>query len=101
MDPVSALIIVDVQNDFISGTMAICDCPAGQDGAGVVPIINRMLDNCDFDVVIYSSDWHPENHISFIENVSHREIHPSSKVKLYYLKKKSINYLYHLALQYV
>jgi len=33
--PVSAIIIVDVQNDFISGTLAISNCPAGQNGEEV------------------------------------------------------------------
>ena len=33
--PISALIIVDVQNDFISGTLAISNCPAGQNGEEV------------------------------------------------------------------
>ncbi len=31
----SALIVVDVQNDFISGTLAISNCPAGQNGEEV------------------------------------------------------------------
>jgi len=30
--PVSSLIVVDVQNDFISGSLAISNCPAGHDG---------------------------------------------------------------------
>ena len=33
--PVSAFIIVDVQNDFISGTLSISNCPAGQNGEEV------------------------------------------------------------------
>ncbi len=80
LDPVSALIIVDVQNDFISGTMAIRDCPAGQDGEAVVPVINELLDTVTFDLVVYSADWHPHNHISFIENVRQRKMHQTSRV---------------------
>ena len=34
--PVSALLVVDVQNDFISGNLAISNCPAGQDGEEVL-----------------------------------------------------------------
>ena len=33
--PSSALVVVDVQNDFISGSLAIKHCPAGQDGEDV------------------------------------------------------------------
>ena len=33
--PVSALIIVDVQNDFISGSLAISNCPARHNGEEV------------------------------------------------------------------
>ena len=33
--PVSALIVVDVQNDFITGTLSISNCPAGQNGVEV------------------------------------------------------------------
>ena len=36
--PVSALLVIDVQNDFISGSLAITGCPAGQDGAEVKKI---------------------------------------------------------------
>ena len=35
LHPVSCLIIVDVQNDFISGTLALSNCPAGDDGSSV------------------------------------------------------------------
>ena len=33
--PVSAFLVIDVQNDFISGSLAITNCPAKQDGAEV------------------------------------------------------------------
>lgn len=54
----TALIIVDVQNDF---------CPDGAlavpDGDAVVPILNAVMD--EFDEVVTTQDWHPLNHISF------------------------------------
>jgi len=77
---VSALIIIDVQNDFLDGTLALRNCPAEQDGNGVIPAINSVLDTVQFDVVIYSRDWHPQDHISFIENVSKRPLHTSCNV---------------------
>ena len=33
--PKSAFVIVDVQNDFISGSLAIINCPAKQNGEDV------------------------------------------------------------------
>ncbi|XP_067948306.1 uncharacterized protein [Watersipora subatra] len=69
LHPVTALIIVDVQNDFIDGSLALRHCPAQQDGAEVVPVINRLLEEREFDLVVYSMDWHPDTHISFIDNV--------------------------------
>ena len=72
--------MVDVQNDFVDGSLAIRDCPAQEEGADVVPVINELIDECNFDVVVYSLDWHPEDHISFVDNVSKRKVHHSSKV---------------------
>ena len=74
LDPVSAFIIVDVQHDFICGSLAV--------GAGdeVVPVINDLIENASFDNIIYSLDWHPSNHISFLENIQMRELHHTSKV---------------------
>ncbi|XP_973348.1 nicotinamidase isoform X2 [Tribolium castaneum] len=78
--PISAFLIVDVQNDFISGTLNISNCSAQQNGLEVVEPINHLLDTVQFDVVFYSLDWHPSNHVSFIDNIGQREIHPSSPV---------------------
>ncbi|XP_054716368.1 nicotinamidase-like [Uloborus diversus] len=69
LHPVSALIIIDVQNDFIDGSLALKNCPAKQDGSEVVPVINDMLQTNNFGAVVYSLDFHPENHISFFENL--------------------------------
>ncbi|SMO89148.1 bifunctional nicotinamidase/pyrazinamidase [Gracilimonas mengyeensis] len=53
-----ALIIVDVQNDF---------CPGGAlevpNGDQVVPPINALMQQ--FDCVVQTQDWHPEDHHSF------------------------------------
>ncbi|XP_071819758.1 nicotinamidase-like isoform X2 [Apostichopus japonicus] len=80
LHPKTALLVVDVQNDFISGTLALKNTPSGQDGAEVVPVINKILDDWKFDLVAYSQDWHPYDHISFIDNVMLRKTHPSSKI---------------------
>ena len=60
-----ALIVVDVQNDF---------CPGGAlpvpNGDEIIPILNRYITafNKASKPIIYSMDYHPENHCSFKEN---------------------------------
>jgi len=62
----NALIIVDMQNDFVEGgALAV----AG--GRELVPVINRLQPH--FDLVIATQDWHPANHGSFAAN------HPGRK----------------------
>jgi len=53
-----ALLIVDVQNDFLPG--GALEVPEGD---AVVPVINDLQDS--FDVVAATQDWHPEGHRSF------------------------------------
>ncbi len=56
-----ALIIADVQNDFLpGGALAV------QEGDAVVPVINRLQRK--FPVVVATQDWHPPNHGSFASN---------------------------------
>jgi len=55
----TALIVVDVQNDFLpEGALAVAD------GNEIIPIINKLL-KCTFDVKVATKDWHPANHGSF------------------------------------
>lgn len=71
-----ALLIVDVQNDFIpGGTLAV------KDGDKVVPVINRIMDK--FNLILASQDWHPENSVHFekwpvhcVRKTSGAELHP-------------------------
>jgi len=55
-----ALIVVDVQNDFCTGSLAV------PKAVEIVPIINTVRHL--FDVVVFTKDWHPPNHCSFKEN---------------------------------
>lgn len=56
-----ALILVDLQNDFLpGGTLAV------DHGDRVIPVINQLLDK-NFDVVVATKDYHPRNHGSFAE----------------------------------
>lgn len=53
-----ALIIVDVQNDFIpGGTLAV------PDGDKIIDRINKI--QAKFDLIVATQDWHPANHKSF------------------------------------
>jgi nicotinamidase/pyrazinamidase len=54
----SALIVIDVQNDF---------CPGGAlgvaDGDAILPVVNRMIAQAGH--VVLTQDWHPSGHSSF------------------------------------
>lgn len=53
-----ALLIVDVQNDFLpGGALAV---PRGDE---VIPVINRLMPR--FKLVVATKDWHPPDHGSF------------------------------------
>jgi nicotinamidase/pyrazinamidase len=53
-------IVVDVQTDFVSGTMAITGAEK------IIMPINRAAEI--FEHVIVVTDWHPKGHISFSSN---------------------------------
>ncbi len=75
--PRSTLIIVDVQNDFVSGTLALKNCSARQNGEDVVPVINALR-GIGFDLITLTQDWHPASHLSFIENAASLDLAPTS-----------------------
>jgi nicotinamidase-related amidase len=72
---------VDLQNDFIDGSMALKNSPARDDGTAVIPIINQLIHDIPFDLIVYTQDWHPANHISFYNNHKLRKL--SEKTKVY------------------
>jgi nicotinamidase/pyrazinamidase len=55
-----ALIIVDVQRDFLPG--GALGVP---DGDQVIGRINELIGDGGFDAVFATRDWHPEDHSSF------------------------------------
>ena len=57
LDATCALVVVDVQNCFISGSLAV------KEGDAVVPVINRIAGA--FQNVVLTQDWHPAGHVSF------------------------------------
>lgn len=53
-----ALIVVDIQNDFLpGGALAV---PGGDE---IIPAVNRLMEK--FDLVVATQDWHPAGHGSF------------------------------------
>ena len=56
-----ALVIIDVQNDFMpGGSLAVPNADM------VIPVINKLQDQ--FDLIVATQDWHPQNHLSFASN---------------------------------
>jgi nicotinamidase/pyrazinamidase len=68
----TALLIVDLQNDF---------CPGGAlavpEGDAIIPVINRLMP-C-FQTVVATQDWHPEKHISFASRFD-KPVHTEIKI---------------------
>src|ERR671913_253028 len=57
----NALILVDIQNDFMpGGPLAV---PEGNE---IIPLVNELQDS--FSLVVATQDWHPRNHKSFASN---------------------------------
>jgi len=62
-----ALIVVDVQNDFVpGGALAV------PEGDKVVPVCNQLMSS--FELVVATQDWHPKNHASFAANHPGRSV---------------------------
>ena len=91
----SALVLVDIQNDF---------CPGGalavEEGDQVVEVVNRLIPR--FPLVISTQDWHPAEHISFkeqggpwpphcVQGTRGAELHPALNTQTiaHYLRKAS------------
>src|SRR5262245_56174161 len=63
----NALILVDIQNDFLpGGALAV------PDGDKIIPVANKLQGA--FPLIVATQDWHPANHGSFAAN------HPGKKV---------------------
>jgi nicotinamidase/pyrazinamidase len=69
----TALIIVDLQNDFLPG--GALPVPHGDE---VIPLANGLQRH--FDLVVATKDWHPPNHGSFAAN--HKGKKPGDRIIL-------------------
>lgn len=62
-----ALILVDIQNDFVTGGKL--EVPNGEQ---IVPLVNSLAK--EFELVVATQDWHPQEHKSFASN------HPGTNI---------------------
>jgi len=75
----SALIIIDMQNDFMpGGSLAV---PGGDE---IIPLINVLQKS--FGCVIATQDWHPFDHGSFASN--HPDKKPFDVIELFGLQQR-------------
>ncbi|KAI1800184.1 Isochorismatase hydrolase [Daldinia bambusicola] len=58
----TALVIIDVQNDFINGSLANPRAPS------ILPKIYQLLDDHEWPFIVASQDWHPKGHVSFFSS---------------------------------
>ena len=75
ISPRTALLVIDVQNDFIPGGQL-----AVPEGDQIVPLINRL--GGLFKQVVIAQDWHPSGHASFAS--SHPGRQPYEVIQLPY-----------------
>ncbi|ANI54850.1 bifunctional nicotinamidase/pyrazinamidase [Pseudomonas sp. DR 5-09] len=75
ISPRTALLVIDVQNDFIPGGQL-----AVPEGDLIVPLINRLAGQ--FTQVVIAQDWHPAGHASFA--TSHPGRQPYDVIQLPY-----------------
>lgn len=76
LSPRAALILVDVQPDFMPGGALAC-----HEGEAIVPGIDRLLRSRVFRHVVATQDWHPRGHVSFAS--SHPGRAPFEQIALY------------------
>ena len=69
----TALLIIDVQNDF---------CPGGnlavEGGDNIIPTVNAVSER--FPLVVATKDWHPEAHVSFASTHPGRNVQDTVRV---------------------
>jgi nicotinamidase/pyrazinamidase len=72
----AALILVDVQPDFMPGGALAC-----HEGDAIVPGIDRLLRRRLFKQTVATQDWHPRGHVSF--SSMHAGTQPFQQIPLY------------------
>jgi nicotinamidase/pyrazinamidase len=73
-----ALILVDIQNDFIPG--GSLEVPLGDE---IIPLVNSLQSS--FSLIVATQDWHPSGHKSFASSHDHQK--PFDIIDLHGLKQ--------------
>lgn len=69
----TALIIVDLQNDFLpGGSLAVTN------GNDIIPVIQKLVNSKKYSFIVATKDSHPPDHTSFAEN--HNGAQPFSSI---------------------
>jgi len=69
--PNRTLLVIDMQNDFITGSLKVAGA------VGIVDPVKQLIEKEElWGQVVYSADWHPQNHISFFSNWQTRDLDP-------------------------
>ena len=59
------LLVVDPQNGFCPGQTGELPVPNGDE---IVPVVNKLMESGEYDLVVATQDWHPADHGSFAAN---------------------------------
>jgi nicotinamidase/pyrazinamidase len=72
-----ALLVVDMQNDFLpGGALAV------PDGHAILAPLRTLMESGGFQLMVATQDWHPRGHISFAS--SHPGHQPMDTIHLYH-----------------
>ena len=70
LEPRRTLLVIDMQNDFISGSLAV------QGAEELLGPLSEVIKDEVWDQIIFTKDWHPATHVSFLSNVGLRVLDP-------------------------
>lgn len=70
-NPATALIVVDVQRDFMTGGALAVPLPGQNlpEAETILPVINDLMANGGYARVVLTQDFHPADHCSFAANL--------------------------------
>lgn len=72
----SALVVIDMQNDFINGSLPVAGA------VGIIPKINELVSLEGWAMVVFTKDYHSHDHVSFA--ASHPGKHVFETIELNY-----------------
>lgn len=65
-----ALLLIDIQNDFVTGSMAV---PGASE---IIPVVGELIPR--FELIVATQDWHPVDHGSFANNHVGKEVYENT-----------------------